>query len=261
MAMINATCAPVEAGVPNTWRKPALACCAPKPKEVARPNKVAKTAKVSIMLSWPITRPGASAPGASTPNSACAMPSPLHQWLESSHVSAVEHSALAITPTGLSQFKGDWLSAFGEPFSAKLAKSPGRQSHVQQHTTNHPNQADPLHCVSELGFAPLCGHKRTCGRQWHWQNAHHESGLRSLRGEPPPSTANRQAGGCVPALEIENRASSEAPAGPRSSHRPSLAGRQQHPGKDFDCCQACGKGTNHTAALARQSINGSLHTR
>ena len=51
MPVIRITCTPTLSGMPKTWFRPALACCAPNPSEVARPNSVANTASVSMM--WP----------------------------------------------------------------------------------------------------------------------------------------------------------------------------------------------------------------
>ena len=46
---IKMTCTPTfAAATPKRVVKPALTCCAPKPKEVAKPKIVAKTAIISI---------------------------------------------------------------------------------------------------------------------------------------------------------------------------------------------------------------------
>ncbi|CSB60719.1 Uncharacterised protein [Vibrio cholerae] len=44
---ITAICSPMPDSKPNTWWIPEAACCAPRPRDVARPNSVANTARIS----------------------------------------------------------------------------------------------------------------------------------------------------------------------------------------------------------------------
>ncbi len=49
MPVINSTSVVVPNGTPKSSLRPALACVAPKPSDVARPKSVAKTAIVSMI--------------------------------------------------------------------------------------------------------------------------------------------------------------------------------------------------------------------